>query len=86
MFIIAGRELHNCIHKDYTAAKTDSGNLLTLDHLTSLSHIKKSVDVLEEKLDRIQSRWSDRERHQNNTMKFEDIEHAIKTVSYLVMH
>ena len=82
MIYFLGRELYNCIHSDsasgFTVNETSS---FTPDHLSSLEHVKKAVEILELKLDRIQSLWQQRDREISRTVRFDDLEHNMKTVS-----
>ena len=53
----------------------------TLDQVVTMNSIKRNVEHLENKLDKITELWQDKERGVGERVKLSEIESAMKTVS-----
>ena len=82
-----GRDLYRKLQIDADSgftrqsASVSDATTYTLDHVVTMNSVKRMVEHLENKLDKITEMWLDKERHVGRKTMFADLEVAMKTVS-----
>ena len=84
----AGRELYRKFQVDadtgFSQSHVAAENAnYTLDQIVAMNSIKRTVEHLEHKLDKITDMWQDKERGVGEKLQLSDLETAMKTVTSL---
>ena len=82
-----GRDLYRKLQVDAdsgfarTSASVSDATTYTLDHAVTMNSVKRNVEHLENKLDKITEMWLDKERNIGRKSMFSELEIAMKTVN-----
>ena len=85
MVIRQGRDLYRKLQVDadtgFSQSNVAETSNYTLDQVVTMNSIKRTVEHLENKLDKITEMWQDKERGVGERLQLSELETAMKTVS-----
>ena len=84
IFSTPGRLLYDQLGSDSEAGFRRDTSTMTLDQVVALNQVKRSVETLERRLDKLQDFWQERDRELSQTVQYSDLEGAMKTVCVCV--